>query len=372
VPRKPIVKRSSSIFPYRGKWRIQYLDLQGQVRTKTAATKEDAYKQLGALEHLKASGELPRRSQDLPSVSEWLDYWLELRKPELREVTWQGFEASARLHIKPALGELGIDAVSVSHIEGLYRALAKDKKLSSSTIHRMHAMLRHSFTMAFRHGYLSTNPVSMVKLPKREKAQVETLSLDELKLVLTHLQTSPPIVRLRWLLALRLGMRQGECLALTMEDFDLGHGVVRINKTLNRLPELGFVLRSTKSEASCREIPLDKETFEVARLVAESRGQMDASTLVFTAASGGPVDAKSDYLAWQTLLKSVNVEPKKLHSARHTAATMMVQFGVDIKSVQELLGHSSPSFTMATYVHPSKEHLRGAVEQLSSALRVQR
>jgi integrase len=87
VPVKPIVKRSSSIFPYRGKWRIQYLDLQGKVRTKTAATKEDAYKQLGALEHLKASGELPRRSQDLPSVSEWLDYWLELRKPELREVT---------------------------------------------------------------------------------------------------------------------------------------------------------------------------------------------------------------------------------------------------------------------------------------------
>jgi integrase len=164
-------------------------------------------------------------------------------------------------------------------------------------------------------------------------------------------------------------MRQGECLALTLEDFDLVHGVVRINKTLNRLPELGFVLRATKSEASCREIPLDKETLQVVRLVAESEGHRDPSTLVFTSASGRPVDAKSDYLAWQKLLKSVNVEPKKLHSARHTAATMMVQFGVDIKSVQELLGHSSPSFTMATYVHPSKEHLRGAVEQLSSKLR---
>jgi hypothetical protein len=55
-------KKSSSIFPYRGKWRIQYLDLQGKVRTKTASTKEDAYKQLGTLEHLKASGELPRRA----------------------------------------------------------------------------------------------------------------------------------------------------------------------------------------------------------------------------------------------------------------------------------------------------------------------
>jgi integrase len=131
---------------------------------------------------------------------------------------------------------------------------------------------------------------------------------------------------------------------------------------------LGFVFRSTKSESSCREIPLDKETFEVAKLVAESRSQRDPSTLVFTSASGGPVDAKSDYLAWQTLLKSVNVEPKKLHSARHTAATMMVQFGVDIKSVQELLGHSSPSFTMATYVHPSREHLRSALEQLNSGL----
>jgi integrase len=154
-----------------------------------------------------------------------------------------------------------------------------------------------------------------------------------------------------------------------LEDFDLVQGVVRINKTLNRLPELGFVFRSSKSEASCREIPLDKETLEVLRLVAESAGSRDPSTLVFTSVSGGPVDAKSDYLAWQNLLKSVNVEPKKLHSARHTAATMMVQFGVDIKSVQEMLGHSSPSFTMATYVHPSKEHLRGAIEQISSVFK---
>lgn len=364
MPRKPIVKRSSSIFPYRGKWRIQYLDLQGKVRTKTAATKEDAYKQLGTLEHLKASGELPRRSQDLPSVSDWLDYWLELRKPELREVTWQGFEASARLHLKPVIGQLSLDRLTSPILEETYKELGRVKKLSPSTIHRMHAMVRHSYSMAVRHGVMDKNPTLLVRLPEKTKPQIQVLSMLEYQKLWRVIDSLTPIEQLRWSLALKLGLRQGECLALTPRDFNLDSGTVSISKTLNRLPQVGFVITAPKSASSRRDIPLDSGTCELASHVI---GQIMAGSgeFLFQTESGLPLDAKTDYMSWIKLLQVAGLPRRKLHVARHTAASLMVSLGVGIKSVQEIMGHSSPGFTLATYVHTDKEQLRGALEALS-------
>lgn len=365
MPKTPIVKKSSSIFPYRGKWRIQYLDLQGKVRTKTAATKEDAYKQLGTLEHLKASGELPRRSQDLPSVSEWLDYWLEVRKSELREVSWQGFEASARLHLKPVIGKLPLDRLTSSILEETYKGLGRDKKLSPATIHRMHAMVRHSYSMAERHGVIDKNPTARVRLPEKPKPTIQVLSRIEYQKLWREIEALTPIQQLRWSLALKLGLRQGECLALTPEDFNLESGTVSISKTLNRLPQVGFVVTAPKSASSKREIPLDSGTSTLASQVI-GQAKSGPGEFLFHTESGHPLDAKTDYMSWIKLLQVAGLPRRKLHVARHTAASLMVGLGVGIKNVQEILGHSTPGFTLATYVHTDKEQLRGALEALSN------
>lgn len=363
---KRITKKSPTIFPYRGKWRIQYFDSDGRIRTKTAESEQDAFKDLAILEQLIAVGRLPKRKQDLPSFGDWLHTWVESRKGEIREITRIGFEASIRLHIRPALGEIRIDQVTTFQIEQLYKNLMKDKGLSPATIHRMHALLKHSFGLAMRYGFIKTNPMQFVKAPKKDAPRIEALSLEEIRAILAAAKTKGDLAYLRWLLALRLGMRQGECLALTLGDINLAQGTISITKSLNTLPGQGFVVSPPKSEKSNRLIPVDTETHRALAAVLQGRFMESPETLIFQTASGEPVDAKNDYTAWQSLLKTAGVRKQKLHAARHGAATLMVALGVDIRSIQLILGHSSPSFTLATYVHPNQASLRAALQRVET------
>ena len=361
---KIITKKSPTIFPYRGKWRIQYFDSEGRIRTKTAESQKDAYKDLAILEQLIASGRLPKRLQDLPTLGDWLQTWVEGRKGEIREITRIGFEASIRLHIIPALGSMRIDQVTTFQVEQLYKKLMKEKALSPATIHRIHALLKHSFGLAMRYGFIKTNPMQYVKVPKKETPRIEALTLDEINAILSVARNKGDVAYLRWLLALRLGMRQGECLALTLGDVNLAQGTISITKSLNTLPGQGFVISPPKSEKSNRLIPVDTETQRALAAVLQGRFMDSPDSLIFQTANGEPVDAKNDYTAWQSLLRMAGVRKQKLHAARHGAATLMVALGVDIRSIQLILGHSSPSFTLATYVHPNQATLRAALQKV--------
>lgn len=363
---KSIIKKSPTIFPYRGKWRIQYFDSEGRIRTKTAETQKDAYKDLAVLEQLIASGRLPKKLQDLPTLGDWLTTWCESRKGEIREITRIGFEASIRLHIIPALGKMRIDQVTTFQIEQLYKNLMKDKGLSPATIHRMHALLKHSFGLAMRYGFLTNNPMTFVKVPKKETPRIEALTLEEIKAILSAARAKGDVAYLRWLLALRLGMRQGECLALTVGDINLSQGTLSITKSLNTIPGQGFVISPPKSEKSNRLIPVDTETHRALAEVLHGRFMDSPNSLIFQTSKGEPIDAKNDYRAWQALLRTAGVRKQKLHAARHGAATLMVSLGIDIRSIQLILGHSSPSFTLSTYVHPNQATLRAALQKVEA------
>jgi integrase len=209
--RKPITKLSNTVFPYRGKYRVQYFDSQGKIRTKTAATLKDAYKELALLEQQVSRGTHPIRGADLPTISEWLDSWYESRRNEVSPTTLWNFETTIRLHIKPALGELRLDKLTAAQVERHYKVLQETKSLSQGSIYKVHATLRHAFGAAVRGGLLHQTPMSGVKAPKQIKKPLETLTFEEVQL-----------------LSLRLGLRQGECLALTWADIDLERSSSRV------------------------------------------------------------------------------------------------------------------------------------------------
>jgi integrase len=361
---KPIKKRST-IFPYRGKWRIQYFDLDGKVRTKTVATKQDAYKDLVILEQLVASGALPKRSQDVPMFSDWLLDWVDSRRNEVRPVTLWGFESTTRLHLLPSLGHLRLNQISTLTIEHLYNRLIAEKNLSRGSIQKIHSILSHSLEKACRHGFIDSNPAQYVKLPKSQSPKIHVFGLEEIAKLLQVAAQFGPLAEFRWLLALRYGLRQGECLALEWCDLDDSNRTITISRTVNSIPGQGFVVTPPKSDQSRRVIPLDDYTYNLTRVIRTNLPKANPNSLIFTSGSGSYIDARTDYDRWQKLLKTAGLAPVKLHSARHAAATLLLSSGANIRSIQLLLGHSSPSFTMATYLHPSQESLRLAIEQVS-------
>ena len=356
------IKKSSTIFPYRGKWRIQYFDQDGRIRTKTVESKQDAYKNLVILEQLVVSGTLPRKPSEIPYFKDWIRQWFESRKAEVRPVTLWGFESTIRLHLLPSLGGKRLNQISPRTLEHFYQDLMLTKGLSEATVQKAHALVSHALEMAFRYGFIDSNPCRVVKTPKSKATKFEILGAPQIAMVLLEASKLGKLAEFRWLLALRYGLRQGECLALQWGDLDLDNRALRVRRTVNSIPGIGFVVTPPKSEQSVRDVPLDDYTFRLIQSIKSDSASAALEDLIFRNSNGAFVDARTDYDRWQRLLKSVGLPPVKLHAARHSAATALLSSGANVRSIQLLLGHSSPSFTMATYLHPSQESLRSAIE----------
>lgn len=349
-----ITRRKASVFPYRGKWRVQYLDLFGKSRTITAATRQEAYLKLAEIEGQMRSGNLNLPSSELPTVRVWLEYWLKTRQSELNPTTWFGYEASCRRWLVPLVGSLRLDSLTPRQIQDLYQYLQENHQLSAGTIRRMHSLLSSAFKLALLQGVITRSPLSGVKQPRLINRQVEVFTKEEMQRLLAAAGLKPPQQYLRWLFALRYGMRQGEVLGLKFSDFDLVAKTVTIQRTVNSLPGQGVVELPTKSANSTRTLPIDAE---VIRLLSQLGGR----GYLFTSEQGGALEASVDGRRWRALVASAGVRQLPLHAARHSVATHLVSSGVNPRAVQMLLGHSSAAYTLATYVHPEVGELRALI-----------
>lgn len=358
---KPI-KKSSTIFPYRGKWRIQFFDAEGNLRTKAVNSKDDAYKYLHIAEQLIATGKLPLRPTDIPYFEDWIWKWFESRRNEVRPITLVGFESTIRLHLLPGLRNLRLDKISTMTLENLFKSLMVEKGLSAASVHKIHALLSHSFNLAMRFGYVASNPAQNVKLPKISRERQQVLSTGQISALLEKARELSHVSLLRWVLALRYGLRQGECLALMWSDFDLDNQMLNITKTVKHHSGSGFLITKPKSQNSVRTLPLDRETLTLA---SWAKAEATSDSIVFSDSNGSYLSARTDYSSWRNLLKACNIPQVKLHAARHSAATSLLAAGVDIRTIQLILGHSTPAFTMATYLHPNQEQILKAFEKVS-------
>jgi integrase len=91
-------------------------------------------------------------------------------------------------------------------------------------------------------------------------------------------------------------------------------------------------------------------------------------SFVFSQPNGRPIDARRDWLDWKALLKAAGVRDARLHDARHTAATLLLQQSVPARVVMEILGHSQISLTLGTYSHVVPELAHEAAERIGDAL----
>jgi integrase len=170
---------------------------------------------------------------------------------------------------------------------------------------------------------------------------VKALTEDELRTLLAEIPDE-------WLTFVELlahtGMRIGEAIALTWGDVDLGRRRLTVTKRLYR-----GTLDAPKSKHGRRTIPLADG---LARSLWRSRGTAADSQLIFTTGAGTAIDPKN--LASRVLkpaAKRAGVSWAGFHTFRHTCATMLFRHGANAKQAQMWLGHHSPAFTLATYVH---------------------
>jgi integrase len=188
---------------------------------------------------------------------------------------------------------------------------------------------------------------TLVDPPGQQPSDVATaLDLNEARAVLVAaigLRNSA-----RWTVALALGLRQSEALALQWKDIDLISNTLSVRRTLQRVTGVGLVFDPPKTKRSKRTIALPMplvaalHTHKAAQLGERmlAANEWHDGDLVFAQLNGRPIDKKTDYDDWCALLRRAGVRHVRLHDGRHTAATVLLSEGVHPRVVMELLGHS--------------------------------
>jgi integrase len=309
------------------------------------------------------------------SVASWLAHWRATvlaasdRKPTTREL----YGALCRKHLETGtLGSLSLDRLRPSDVTALVLA-CKDKGLSDSTVRTVYTVLRAALDAAVTDGLLARNPAASVRRPGVQRREARHLDPAAVSAVLAAAEGSRyhPVL----LLIASTGLRRGEALALSWDAVDLDGGTLAVVSTLARVGGQSSA-SAPKTAKSRREIPLHpgivamlkrhKATQAAERLAAGNQWQH--SGLVFTTELGAPVDPRNLLRVIETAAKTAGVEGVGLHTLRHSAAVAWLESGVHIKTVADLLGHSSIAITGDVYGHVSDIAARDAIDKLGAQL----
>jgi len=311
------------------------------------------------------------------TVEQWLEHWLvDIAKPALRYNAWDAYRVAVRVHAIPAFGKKRLDKLRPDHLKALYNRMIESGR-SPSTAHQVHRTLRASFAIAVESGYMQKNPAVRKVSPSVRKTRIKPYEAEEIrKLIDAALEQFGGV---RWIIALALGLRQGELLALQWSDIDLERGLLAVNFSRPRpryrhgcnppcgqskagwCPDkirVNAERGETKSDASHRTIGLPDEVTDLLRVhrtqQLESRlkagDQWQEGDWVFTDLLGHPLNNTGDYRRWKALIRTAGVRDARLHDARHTAATTLLLLGVSERAVIDIMGWSTGKMTLV-YQH---------------------
>jgi integrase len=175
-------------------------------------------------------------------------------------------------------------------------------------------------------------------------------------------------------LLVNTGLRRGEALALQWSDVDLTRGILRVRGILSRL-DGGLVVTEPKTAKSKRFVPLSEPAERLLRQVhaaqAEERRLAGSAWrqpgFVFTTEFGEPCDPRNAFRALRAAATKAGLPHARLHTLRHSAASVMLTRGVPRKVVSDILGHSSIAITGDIYGHVSPDVARQAMDTLGDA-----
>jgi integrase len=213
------------------------------------------------------------------------------------------------------------------------------EKVSPATVNRELACLKHMYTKATEWNYAKANPVKTVKLLKEPPGRLRYLRANEVE---TLLEACNGHLRSIVITALNTGMRRGEILSLRWKDVDLNNRKLTVKKTKNN---------------EIRVIPINQTLHQELSTLLKSSD----SEYVFSNREGHPFgDIKTGFLS---ALKRAKIEDFHFHDLRHTFGSHLVMQGIDLKTVQQVMGHKDIKMTMR-YSHLSPEYVQEAMERL--------
>lgn len=325
------------------------------------------------------------------TVSAWMDIWLKEYTGNLKDTTLRSYTDNTELHIKPGLGAVKIDKLTPTMIQRFYnktlesgRRFAEgrkvdattDRSLSPKTIKNIHTVLHKALKQATKPpgSLIKYNPSDAVELPKIVQKEKAVLNEDQISALLHELEGNWHYPM--FYLDLFCGLRRGELLGLQWKNVDFERRTISVVGQIQRERKKGGQLRIVPLKNNkTRTIYPPTSVFEVLEEHRALQDELKATVLskgeewkdtgaVFTNDHGGWLEGSAVYRCLIKHLKNIGIDDVNLHGLRHTYATASISEGVDVKTLQESLGHHDPGFTLRVYGHAIETMKRSAAEKM--------
>ena len=299
------------------------------------------------------------------TLEEFLVDWLEnILVHTLKPKSYAIKEYIIKQQIAPRIGMLQVNSLVASDVQQMINDMVKED-LSYSTIKKAYDTLNQRFKLAINQEQVNKNPTLGVVLPKqknKKNSEIQYFSKEQCKELIEESRriydyNNKNVYRLGELVPFLIftGLRIGEAIALEWKDIDYKHKTITVNKNVVEVKskETGkYILEkqdSTKTDSSTRIIPISNNAMECIKNLKEINGD---KRFIFASQTGQYISPSNFNRMFRGIQKALNYEVTLgLLSLRHTFATLMLNNGIDVKIVSELLGHSNVSVTYNIYIH---------------------
>lgn len=346
-----------------GRWRVRIplgRDRDGvyKYRQVSAKTEDECWEKLRMV---KESLGLAKKLDPHMPFGEWMDYWYrEFCAPRLRESTQETYSNRIYKQIIPKIGNIPLNELKNNDFQAFYAHLMTEGRLvnteafgtgvSNSHIRHIHSHCSAALKKAIDEGLIYKNPAAGCRLPPKVHGKITILTHDEIYRLLMQAMYEGMFEIL--FLDLTTGLRRGELVALKWSDYNESRSELKIKRQYTRIKG-ELVISQPKTHNAIRTIKLTKITSSVLKTYK----QLSCSEWLFPSPKDPtrPIDPESCGRRLNHILENAGCRHIRFHDIRHTFATMALENGVDIKTLADILGHSTVETALDTYTHITTE-----------------
>ncbi len=303
------------------------------------------------------------------TLSKVAGLWKADKKQYVKKSTYAAYCLLIQSHLLPDLGEK--EDIREEDVQGLVNRKL-ESGLSQKTVRDILVVLKMILRYGAKYGLLPSHQIDIIFPTDREKRDLEVLTLAHQRQLMSYVKDHFTFLNLGIYICLSAGLRIGEVCALQWDDMDIASGVIRVNKTIQRIylvdgeeKNTELIIDKPKTKNSIREVPMTKDLLALVRPLKKIvRNDFYVLTNAAT-----PTEPRTYRCYFNKLQQQLGLPMIRFHGLRHSFATRCIESKCDYKTVSVLLGHSNISTTLNLYVHPNLEQKKKCIDTMNRLLK---
>lgn len=312
------------------------------------------------------------KKPDTLTLGEWATLWLD-GLVSVKASSVFIYKRDLELHILPYFGKMDLRQIEKADVKKWVKKLS-GKGLAPKTVKDLHGVLHKILEEAVEEKKIVSNPAHKCPLPKTEKPELNHFDNEDLAAFLNAIKGH--VHEQLYKLALFTGIRENEACGLCWDCVDFRNSRLHIKRQLWRNRETGVYSLVKPKDDEIRTLIMPPTVVQILREQQKKESDKQAAVgerwerkgMVFSNPTGGYLSYRTVYDCFKRITRSLGLEVR-FHELRHAYASLALQGGDDIKTVQENLGHATPEFTMKVYAHANQTMKKNSAARMENTIK---